>query len=218
MSKLVTLNAALAVTLAVRLDAGAVARTAALESALRGAINRGLLDFGAEADVCEWTLSVTEGEASDAQAVEHEVGEWVARLEGADVDSDALDDTVHDIASSVGSTVNNGGLRAQVRFVLDYGSESQLRAALAAAEADVEVNANADALPACLLALSAQQRVLVSDALSNDEDSSDDEMRTRFIEEFGLTDEQADTAMGYRPIFATNPLYELFPETVGRPA
>ncbi len=41
------------------------------------------------------------------------------------IESDVLDDEVHDVASHIGSNVNNGGLEAQIKFLLENcGEES----------------------------------------------------------------------------------------------
>lgn len=44
-----------------------------------------------------------------------------ADFEGREDESEKLDDIVHDAASSIGSSVNNGGLESQILFLLEQG-------------------------------------------------------------------------------------------------
>ena len=57
--------------------------------------------------------------------------------------------------------------------------------------------------------LTEQQLILVNDTLSNDEDSSDEELIAYLINEWWLDNEQATAAIKFRPNFRTNPLAEL---------
>jgi len=61
----------------------------------------------------------------------------------------------------------------------------------------------------CLRELPEQLRFMVSASMSNDEQSSDDEMVAHWISE-GLSQEAAVTAIAYRDKFLTDPLFELF--------
>lgn len=67
-------------------------------------------------------------------------------------------------------------------------------------------------VPSCLLILTAAQKAAVSDQLSNNESSHDAELVEWFIENVGLTQEQADAAIGFREQFFRDPLFELFPQ------
>jgi hypothetical protein len=174
-----------------------------LEAMVNRAVGDGALTGESEAEVDNWQCSVKVVDP------EIDVDTWVERLEALGVDDGALDDAVHDVASEIGSTVNNGGLAAQVAFLLTYGDASVIKAA--ARPAGLESDELEPEIPACLFQLTPEQKSAVSDALSNNEASDDEELEQWFIDQVGVTPAQAKALIEMRPRFQMDPLYELFP-------
>lgn len=59
--------------------------------------------------------------SSDAESrawMEARVKEIVAQIAATDCEEDVLDDAVHDAASEMATEANNGGIEAQVHFLL----------------------------------------------------------------------------------------------------
>jgi len=69
---------------------------------------------------------------------------------------------------------------------------------------------DSSSLPACLLRLSDEQKVGINEAMANDENSSDDELRLYLVAELGVTDAQCDEALKFRGRFLTEPMFQLF--------
>ncbi len=72
----------------------------------------------------------------------------------------------------------------------------------------------AEDMPACLAALSDDQKRLVADQLSNNEDATDEELADYLVKTGGLSEEAAKAAIGYRDEVLEDPTFELFPEAV----
>ena len=73
-----------------------------------------------------------------------------------------------------------------------------------------------DVLPPCLEALSNDKREMVNDTLCNDDVSSDEEM-VDYWRENGLTQEEAEAAIAYRPEALRDPFFQLFPTSTMAP-
>ena len=70
------------------------------------------------------------------------------------------------------------------------------------------------AIPACLQQLAPRTRALLNDSLCNDEVSTDDELQAHWRTELGLTAEQAQATIAYRPRCLVEMFYRPFVETL----
>ncbi len=70
------------------------------------------------------------------------------------------------------------------------------------------------AIPACLQLLAPRTRALLNDSLCNDESSTDDELQAHWRAELGLTPEQAQATIAYRPRCMVEVFYRPVPETL----
>ena len=86
---------------------------------------------------CDCDIELLPDPAADADAQrERDVGRLYEKAFAANLDPEKLDDLVHDLASSIAADTNNGGLEAQIRFLVrECGAkvtEKQIEAIIAA--------------------------------------------------------------------------------------
>ena len=74
-----------------------------------------------------------------------------------------------------------------------------------------------NALAPCLVALTAEQKWIVNDQLSNNDAASDDELVAYWIDECGLSAAAAKAAITFRDEAFRDPFFELF-DDVAPPA
>ena len=74
-----------------------------------------------------------------------------------------------------------------------------------------------ESLPPTLRNLSYEVRGQLDDTLSNDQESTDEELKAFFVEECGIDKGAAVAALTFRPQFFTNPLFQLFDQSADGP-
>ena len=108
--------------------------------------------------------------------------------------------------TSLGSIIKAGALH-----LLSYLPETMVSFQIEDERAESE-----ELVPACLQTLSLPQKDAIDDFLSNDDNSSDEELSTHLMRECQLTQEQANACIAMRPRFFMDPMYQLFPSSHDR--